>query len=386
MPIIRLQYAAGIFIVGWLAIFIAVLTVGWTEVWSALLVPTMSPPFADLRTVQGSLMALESGFNPQINNPGDPWNRPMNYPSVWIWLASTFAIQNESNYLVFVSVIVIGYLVSCCLLLRSYPSLPLLLMCFSGAALLAVERGNNDLLVFTLLFMAASSPKFVGVVAITIATLLKIYPVLAVVAFLRNPRTAFFMAIGSMLAIGFLLPEFSVIQSATPTGGGLSYGSQSIFAHVRRFDSKILGLFLSIVLILIAFVLAYVKLTRSKLIATQSTSAEETLFLMGACIYVGTFILAANSDYRLIFLFFCIPYLLKIDHIFVRLVLIISLLIAMNFIPMKVMLGEFGVGLNISAKIILFIALAAILFIKLRTTLGELITENKFLKSNHKAH
>ena len=170
MSIFRLQYGVGIFIVGWLAIFIAVLTVGWTEVWRALLVPIMSPPFADLRTVQGSLMALESGLNPQINNPGDPWNRPMNYPSVWIWLATTFAIQNESNYLVFVVFIVIGYLVSCCLLLRSYPSMPLLFMCFSGAALLAVERGNNDLLVFTLLFVATSSPKLIGVVAITIAT------------------------------------------------------------------------------------------------------------------------------------------------------------------------------------------------------------------------
>jgi hypothetical protein len=340
----------------------------------------MSPPFADLRTVQGSLMALESGLNPQINNPGDPWGRPMNYPSVWIWLATMFSIQNEANYLVFVATMVIGYLVSCFFLLRAYPSLPLLLMCFSGAALLAVERGNNDLLVFTLLFASASSPRVIGVAAITIATLLKIYPALAIVAFLKNIRTALFMAIGSIFAIVLLLPEFSAIQSATPTSGGLSYGSQSIFAHVRRFNSRILGAFLSIVLISTAFILGSAKSTKSKSNASRSTSAEETLFLIGACTYVGTFILASNSDYRLIFLLFCIPYFLKIDNIFMRIYLIISLFIAMNFIPMKVVFGEFGVGLNISAKIFLVIALTAILFNKLTIILNEFITQHKFQK------
>lgn len=382
MPIIHLQYVTRIFVIGWLTIFIAVLAVGWTEVWSALLVPTMSPPFADLRTVQGSLMTLESGLNPQINNPGDPWNRPMNYPSVWIWLANIFEIQNESNYLVFVAFIVIGYLVSCFFLLRSYPSLPLLSMCFSGAALLAVERGNNDLLVFTLLFVAASAPRLIAVVAITIATLLKIYPVLAAAAFFNSKRNALFMIIGSMFAIGLLLPEFSVIQSSTPTSSSLSYGSQSIFAHTRRFDSKILGIFLSIALISLAFVLGYTKSTKSRLSVSESTGIEETLFLIGACIYIGTFILAANFDYRLIFLLFCVPYLLKIDHIFMRVWLIISLLIAMNYIPMKVVFGEFGVGLNVSAKIILFITLTAILFIKIITTINELIAGYRFNKKS----
>jgi hypothetical protein len=31
--------------------------------------------------------------------------------------------------------------------------------------------------------------------------------------------------------------------------------------------------------------------------------------LVGAAIYVGTFMLSANWDYRLIFLIFCIPFL-----------------------------------------------------------------------------
>ena len=80
---------------------ISILSFGWTLTWTKLLVPTMHPPFADLRTVQGSLASLAAGFDPQLINPGDPWDRPMNYPLIWMYVAKLLALDNELNYLIF---------------------------------------------------------------------------------------------------------------------------------------------------------------------------------------------------------------------------------------------------------------------------------------------
>ena len=184
--------------------------------------PTMSPAFVDMRTVQGALQSLSEGFNPQLNNPGDPWGRKMNYPSIWISISEILNLQNELNFTIFLSLIVLIFLGCCFTLLKQYPSLTLLILCFSGATLLAVERGNNDILVFSLLYFSA----FVGggfyVLALIIATLLKIFPILAFPAFCRSFKTFSLMFAVAAIALIILLPEFSNIRSGTPISAGLS--------------------------------------------------------------------------------------------------------------------------------------------------------------------
>ena len=91
----------------------SVLFVGWHSTWNALVIPTMSPEFADMRTVQGSFESLSNGFNPQVNNPFDPWNRPMNYSSIWTSIAGILSLQYELNYMLFVSAMVMLFLVCC---------------------------------------------------------------------------------------------------------------------------------------------------------------------------------------------------------------------------------------------------------------------------------
>jgi len=106
-----------IFVACWIAIFTAVMVFGWTATWSHLGVPTLSPRFADMRTVQAGLDAAREGFNPQQHNPSDPWGRLMNYPSIWLTLGSIFRLQNGQNYLLFELSIVFLYLSSCFLLI-----------------------------------------------------------------------------------------------------------------------------------------------------------------------------------------------------------------------------------------------------------------------------
>ena len=45
---------------------------GWTGAFRRLGVPTLSPPLADMRTLQGALLSEARGLDPQVDNPNDP--------------------------------------------------------------------------------------------------------------------------------------------------------------------------------------------------------------------------------------------------------------------------------------------------------------------------
>jgi hypothetical protein len=140
-------------------ILFLILNLGWTQTWSMILGPTITlePYFADMRTVQGALSSIQQGFNPQLVNPGDPWGRPMNYPYVWVAISDFFSLDSEKNYLILIIFSVTTYLTICLNVLRKYPSIWLLLTIFSGSSMLAIERCNNDLIVFILLYFSSST-------------------------------------------------------------------------------------------------------------------------------------------------------------------------------------------------------------------------------------
>jgi len=41
---------------------------GWVRTWSSVYVPTMYPPFADMRVIQGAVRSVERGYDPRIAN------------------------------------------------------------------------------------------------------------------------------------------------------------------------------------------------------------------------------------------------------------------------------------------------------------------------------
>ena len=174
------------FIILWMLIFFAIRTFGWLDTWHLLQVPALEPSFADLRIVQGTIASISQGYDPQIINPGDPWHRAMNYPYFWVNIAYFFSLSNENNYLLFVSVIVMLYLVSCGSLIYKYPSCWIFFTLISGSSLLAVERGNNDLFVFFLLYISTIVPILFSAVIVILASTLKIYPIFSIFSLYQN--------------------------------------------------------------------------------------------------------------------------------------------------------------------------------------------------------
>ena len=74
---------------------------GWSKSWIFINIPPMEPFFSDMRIIQGALKTELLGLNPYITNPGDPWNRMINYPSIWMDIAKILNLENENFFLMF---------------------------------------------------------------------------------------------------------------------------------------------------------------------------------------------------------------------------------------------------------------------------------------------
>jgi hypothetical protein len=359
---------------GYLSIFMSCLFYGWSKTWSLLLIPTMYPPFADMRTVQGSLYSISVGLDPQTENPGDPWERVMNYPSIWIRVADILNLQIESHFLGFVSVQITLFLTCLFILIKCNPSILLLLLCFSNATLLCLERGNNDLLVFTLIFLAIRYQNLVAAVIISAVVLLKIYPLLVLPAFTRRRKTFGVMLMGTVISGSILWTELAAIRNGTPSSYYLSYGSPSLSQAIKeQLNFNFSTLFISSSLVVFGLLVASLNTSVDLGNFKNSSDADRMMFISGSCVFVGTFLISSNFDYRLIFLLFCVPLALKWNKSILKYCFFTSLIAAFNFLPMVNGLGITGGVLNLAAKLFLLVLLLAILFKEFLRTLKQTI-------------
>jgi hypothetical protein len=77
-------------VLGALAVYFLVVTTARAffrvDIWPSLGVPTGPSLFFDTRNVTAALDCSRLGFDPLVQNPCDPWDRPMNYPRLWLAL------------------------------------------------------------------------------------------------------------------------------------------------------------------------------------------------------------------------------------------------------------------------------------------------------------
>jgi hypothetical protein len=313
-----------------------------------LRVPTMYPPFADMRTIQGALSSISAGFNPQLYNPGDPWRRVMNYPGIWIDIARIFRLGNETGFLAFVSACILGYLYSCYTLLKKSPSVYSLLAMLSGASLLAVERGNNDIVIFSLLAVALHLRRdWIRSIIVLLAVVLKVYPVFSIYGFFqKNIKLLMLTTLLSAIYLILNLNEMILIKSGNTAFGFLAYG-------VHLDAVKMVGLLL--ILVFSSF-LFWKTGAAAKWFANGSDEYARDLFIVGGSIFVATFILSMNWDYRLIFLIFCLPYFQSLNNKLVKHVCSVSVLLSMNVLLMH----SFGRPAINASKMSQFFLFAAI--------------------------
>lgn len=345
---------------------------GWTDFWRALGVPTMSPPFADMRTVQKGLISAAHGYDPQMENPFDPWHRLMNYPSVWLWAGHLIGLTNETTFLAVCITFAALYSAACLSLLWMYPSWLLFAATVSSASLLAIERGNNDLLVFFLLVVFARSRWLLSSVLFIVAASAKVFPlfVLHAVAAQNDRKKLLACALSALVVLVALSPEFAAIRSGNTAGGIIAYGYKPLAGFLTALGAErsslfsedtihwvVGGLLAALAWLLFRGSLAFYR-------ASELNTERHYLFLLGASVYVYTFVFAANWDYRLIFLLLCIPYALQGEpgHFGLSLTLLMILCLSAIWLGN----GTFLIALSIVlAKALVFVILAILILLPL---------------------
>jgi len=301
---------------------------GYDETWELWRVPVQHPQFADFRLIPGSAESYREGFEPTQKNPGDPHNRIFNYPAFWRLFFYTNITQDDTVWIV--TVMLVLFFASVFLFpqnLTVLDSMGMLFVIFSPAAMLLYERGNVDLIVFFLCALTVLSidySPFITAALLIFAMVVKLYPLFGVTVLLKEAKSKFiWLSLGCFGLLGIYLYEtfesFKASWDLTMRGREISYGANVFFLRYSQYFSDLLdvspdafvlryGPFI-LVLVLIMTAGAIGIIQREPL--TASSSRNLAAFRMGASIYIGTFLLGNNWDYRLAFLILVMPQLLQ---------------------------------------------------------------------------
>lgn len=294
---------------------------GYDETWELWGIPTMTTHFADLRTITGGAESYAQGFDPMIFNPGDPGLRTLNYPRIWQSLYFLGVDQSHTIYMG--SVFILLFIVGVCLILprAGYDMIVLVMAAvLSPAVLLGFERGNTDLFMFFLAaFSVVIAKRWYALSALTvlIGFVLKLFPIFGCAVLLGSNRSTFFKYALAILALATLYvvltySDLVLIKANTPQGINNSYGLNVLWMNLVSLDPTIAGYarYLSYLALLLSMWHASTALLRADFMSgTPSQEIYIDSFRVGAAIYVGTFLLGNNFDYRLMFLIFTIPQL-----------------------------------------------------------------------------
>jgi len=294
---------------------------GYENTWQFWNIPVMSPHFADLRAVTGLSITLSQGIDPMQYHPGDPWQRPFNYPPIWKLLAWIGVTPQHTTFL---GLLLIGLFLAGLYLpfadLSWAQSAFFMFGVLSPAVLLGIERANIDLLIYFLMalaiWMMSRSISWAAVIIQT-AILLKLYPLFVLITLARAQKRTFLIIIALSLGAFMLyfmtsFREILLTLNNTPKSYNLSYGISVIPKRLARSPYApyaTIGLILTSTTAVAIVIGGYFFGTKVDLSNDYQRERYLDAFRAGSAIYIGTFFLGSNFDYRLMFLLLTIPQL-----------------------------------------------------------------------------
>jgi hypothetical protein len=205
----------------------------------------------------------------------------------------------------------------------------MLFVAFSPASMLLYERGNVDLIVFficALVVLAEGYSAYVAVALLIFAIVMKLFPFFGVSVFLKESKAKFIglfsVCIAALLSYMYITAEsVNAAWNLTVRGNKASYGTNIFVDRYEGAVSRILALWFSqpqiewllkygaLAAAIILIFMIGVKAINDQAFPEISSDRNLAAFRMGASIYVGTFLLGNNWDYRLAFLILVIPQL-----------------------------------------------------------------------------
>lgn len=337
----RLVLAA---LVGCYFVVLAVLAArgGIAPAWRELGVPAAAQSFLDLRSVTSGWECTRAGVEIIPVNPCDPYGRPANYPSLWMAPAELGLGEGSTVYLGIATALV--FLASVLVAvgrLGLWEALVYAAAACSPAVMLGVERGNADLLVFALVVLALAlfrrgvSGRALAHGVLVLAAMLKLFPLFALGVLLRQRRSWALAGAGAALLVlavygvvnaGEIRAIGASVPQEVPYSYGIGVAVDAAQLAVRRIasapdalGSPAAGVLAHLVVGMAGLALAALLAWHRRDLRRPSVAEEEPprarrdldAFWAGAGIFVATFALFNNYDYRLVFLLLTLPQLLR---------------------------------------------------------------------------
>jgi hypothetical protein len=297
----------------------------------------MEPLYGDLHAILSASECNQRGLNVFLNNSCDALGRVHVYGSIWLKL-NIFGI-NQSHLSVLGTAINILFMTVVVALIRPRSISQVIIafiVLFSPAVTLALERGNNDLIIFILTALSAllislrdRIATICGLCIVALSSALKIYPSILFGTVLlamkwRAKELVLILGASTLLIAAWLitsLNEILLLKDLVPRPlDHYATGAKALFIYLGRPYPQILlipetGRLAIFVLFVMACALWLARRLDLSALQPMQGSLKFVCFIFGLSILFFTYTINSNYDYRWIFFVLLVPYLLHVHQV-----------------------------------------------------------------------
>jgi len=292
-------------------------------VWVATGIGEANRPFLDLYALLAGCDAASLGLNPLLPNPLDPYHRPFGFSEWWFELARLGWGRKDTLWLG--TVLIVVTLVAAVAMVRPAnrrEQYGLGLLLISPAWLLAVNRANQDLVVFLLVSLglvcfrrSGRLARALGVILFAAAAVLKYFPLVTLVLLLdfrtrRGVLAGFALyVLVVLLAWPGLEPALRLASQHAPSPTWLYAFGAPVLGRDFSQESWLGWLVPAGLMAVWAIREAWNRVPATPAGQPARECSMEREFICGAAMIVGVFFLGVSYLYKLVFAVWLLPWL-----------------------------------------------------------------------------
>ena len=271
------------------------------------------------------------GFD--IFYPSSCINYPFNYGNILLYVP--YFESFEKFYFFYIPIIIcflfVFSIVSVIKPKNFFEYFLLILIIFAPSTLLAIERGNHDILIFLfILLMVYLNSTTLNFIILTLTSLARYYPLVLVVNFFIEKKRSILQIITILLLFTLILCFFFYLTGESleliqhklkiisPTWGNqFSIRSLSlVLKKLKDFDYSMV-LIISYIFFIFSSIVSFKIFQKSNFISKVNISFfEEKLFILGSNLSIAVYLISDNVHYREIFLILLLPLVIKLKDNF----------------------------------------------------------------------
>jgi hypothetical protein len=288
-------------------------------------------PFLDTQAVLSAAECHRHGVDVYLSNPCDALQRPHVYSPLWLSIIPNFlgtADTSRVGVAIDLSFILLLPAIVCPRSILEFVVLGLAV--FSPMTVFALERANNDLMMFTLvaaggLLLGAPRPyRYLSYALFLVAGLLKYYPLVLLLLLGRErPRIALPLAAASATAVALFVAgyhsELAVAFSNVPVASNYSNAFSAAnlpfgIAEMTRglMPQTAAATIFSAAIGAVALMRIRRNLREIEINDLEHDGAAASFLFIGALLLVSCFVAGRNIDYRGIYCLFVLPGLVQL--------------------------------------------------------------------------